>query len=128
MIDHISIQVRNLALSRTFYRAVLSPLGLTEFVSRPAAVGFGKKYPEFWINLRPESSPENVNSGNHICLRAPSEESVLAFYDAALAHGGSCSGPPGVRKAELRPYFAAFILDPDGHKIEAATFPSSGNV
>ncbi|MEK9827764.1 MAG: VOC family protein [Alphaproteobacteria bacterium] len=123
MIDHVSIQVRDITVSKTFYKKVLAPLGLKEFVTRPSAVGFGKRYPEFWINLRPFSSQQEPGSGNHICLRAQSESAVAEFHAAALNNGGICDGPPGVRKAELTPYFAAFIIDPDGHRIEAATFP-----
>lgn len=123
MIDHVSIQVRDLALSATFYEAVLAHLGLNRFVDRPATVGFGKKYPEFWLNHRPAGDRQPENTGTHICLRAPSIEAVSAFHAAALANGGQCEGAPGERPAEVTTYFGAFILDPDGNKIEAVCFP-----
>lgn len=123
MIDHISIQVRDLEASTAFYEAALAPLGLKRFVERPGTVGFGKKYPEFWLNLRPDAEPQPENTGTHICLRAPDAEAVSAFHAAALDHGGQCEGPPGDRQATVTTYFGAFILDLDGHKIEAVSFP-----
>jgi len=126
MIDHVSIAVRNLSSSADFYRRVLAPLGLTPMVERPGTVGFGKKYPEFWLNLRSDMRPVAAGTGAHVCLRAPDREAVSAFHDAALAHGGRCDGPPGDRAASMTTYFGAFILDPDGNKIEAVTFPRAG--
>ena len=123
MIDHISIQVRDLAASAASYEAALAPLGLKRFVDREATVGFGKRYPEFWLNLRENAAPQPEGTGAHICLRAPDAEAVAAFHAAALAHGARCDGPPGPRPAEVTPYFGAFILDLDGNKIEAASFP-----
>jgi len=123
MIDHVSIQVRDLHASATFYEAVLAPLGLNRFVDREATVGFGRKYPEFWLNSRPDAPPEPQNTGTHICLRAPDADAVTAFHAATLAGGGQCDGPPGPRKAEVTSYIGAFIRDLDGHKIEAVFFP-----
>ena len=127
MIDHISIQVRDLEASAAFYEAALAPLGLTRFVERPGTVGFGKRYPEFWLNHRPAAGPEPENTGTHICLRAPDADAVTAFHAAALANGGRSDGAPGQRPAAVTSYFGAFVLDPDGHKIEAAAFPRKGD-
>lgn len=123
MIDHVSIQVRDLAKSAAFYEAALAPLGLARFVERPGTVGFGKRYPEFWLNHRPKGRPAEAGAGAHICLRAPDAEAVAAFHDAALAHGGVSDGAPGPRPAAVADYVGAFILDLDGNKIEAAFFP-----
>jgi catechol 2,3-dioxygenase-like lactoylglutathione lyase family enzyme len=122
MIDHVSVPVRNLAKAGSFYGAVLAPLGLTRLVVRDATIGFGKAYPEFWINLR-DWVPQPSDPGAHICLRAPSEEAVRTFHAAALANGGADDGLPGPRQAAFTIYFGAFILDPDGNKLEAVTFP-----
>ena len=122
MIDHVSIPVRDLAAAAAFYQAVLAPLGLTRLVEREATVGFGKRYPEFWLNLRADF-PRSANPGGHICLRAPDEAAVRAFHAAALAGGGADEGAPGPRQAAMTTYFGAFIIDPDGNKIEAVTFP-----
>jgi catechol 2,3-dioxygenase-like lactoylglutathione lyase family enzyme len=125
MIDHVSIPVRNLAAGGAFYERVLAPLGHTRLVERPATIGFGKKYPEFWLNLRPDLAPAPEDPGTHICLRAPSEDAVRAFHAAALEFGGTCAGAPGPRKAAMTTYFGAFIRDPDGNKIEAVCFPAA---
>src|ERR1700743_1579827 len=92
-------------------------------VTRPATVGFGKSYPEFWINLRPGMAEVPHESGTHICLRAKSTDEVDAFHAAALATGGRSDGAPGLRPHERVRYYAAFVLDPDGNRIEAVTFP-----
>lgn len=123
MIDHVSVPVRSLAASARFYDAVLAPLGLTRFVERERTIGFGKRYPEFWLNLRPEMARTPDDAGFHVCLRAPDQDAVEAFHRAALEAGGRDDGPPGPRAATLGPYFAAFIRDLDGNKIEAVTFP-----
>jgi catechol 2,3-dioxygenase-like lactoylglutathione lyase family enzyme len=122
MIDHVSVPVGNLAAAAAFYEAVFAPLGLVKLVVRDATIGFGKSYPEFWLNLRAQVS-RTPNPGGHICLRAPSEDAVRAFHAAALAQGGSDEGRPGPRQAAMTTYFGAFILDPDGNKLEAVTFP-----
>lgn len=122
MIDHVSIAVRDLAASAAFYAHVLAPLGYRKLVERPASVGFGKKYPELWLNLRADMAPAAGNPGAHMALRAASEEAVRAFHAAALAQGGASDGEPGPRQAAMTTYFGAFIRDPDGNKIEALTF------
>ena len=124
MIDHVSIPVRDLAASAAFYARVLAPLGQVQLVERPATVGFGKAYPEFWLNLRAGMQPAPANTGTHICLRARSEEAVRAFHAAALAAGGTSDGEPGPRQGAVTMYYSAFIKDPDGNKIEAVTFPA----
>jgi catechol 2,3-dioxygenase-like lactoylglutathione lyase family enzyme len=123
MIDHISIAVRNLKSAEAFYTALLAPLGMIKLREWPdAAVGYGKKYPEFWINKRAGMDAVAAESGVHICLRAPDSASVDAFHAAALASGGASDGTPGLRQKYHDNYYAAFIRDPDGNRIEAVTF------
>jgi catechol 2,3-dioxygenase-like lactoylglutathione lyase family enzyme len=123
MIDHISIAVRDLVEGEQFYAAVLAPLGLAKLREWPnAAIGFGKKYPEFWINARGAMGRVADDSGVHICLRAPDTAAVDAFYAAALKAGGAADGEPGLRPHYYAGYYAAFIRDPDGNRIEAVTF------
>jgi catechol 2,3-dioxygenase-like lactoylglutathione lyase family enzyme len=124
MIDHVSISVRDLERSARFYEAALAPLGLVRLVTRPATVGFGKNYPEFWINLRADMAQVAPESGVHICLRAKSTDAVDAFHAAALKAGGQSDGAPGLRPHDRVRYYAAFIRDPDGNRIEAVTFPA----
>jgi catechol 2,3-dioxygenase-like lactoylglutathione lyase family enzyme len=122
MIDHVSIPVRDLAAGAAFYDRLLTPLGFRKLVERPATVGFGKTYPELWLNLRPDLAAASENPGAHVALRASSQEAVRAFHAAALANGGRGDGDPGPRQAAMTTYFGAFIRDPDGNKIEALTF------
>jgi catechol 2,3-dioxygenase-like lactoylglutathione lyase family enzyme len=122
MIDHVSVAVRDLAAGERFYAAVLATLGYARLEVRPATVGFGKKYSEFWINLRPAAAPASPDSGAHVALRAASREMVDAFHAAALAAGGQSDGAPGFRPQHGEGYYAAFVRDPDGNRIEAVTF------
>jgi catechol 2,3-dioxygenase-like lactoylglutathione lyase family enzyme len=123
MIDHVSLAVRDIKAAEAFYNAVLAPLGLTKLREWPnAAIGYGKKYPEFWINRRADMAAVETDSGVHVCLRAASTEAVDAFHAAALAGGGTCDGTPGLRPEYNDRYYAAFIRDPDGNRIEVVTF------
>jgi catechol 2,3-dioxygenase-like lactoylglutathione lyase family enzyme len=122
MIDHVSIGVRDLAAATRFYEPVLGALGFVRLETRPATVGFGKRYPELWLNHRPGMTPLPDDNGTHICLRASSTALVDAFHAAALAAGGSCDGAPGLRPQHGEGYYAAFIRDTDGNRVEAVTF------
>ncbi|MGY3697725.1 catechol 2,3-dioxygenase-like lactoylglutathione lyase family enzyme [Bradyrhizobium sp. USDA 3240] len=124
MIDHVSVGVRDLERAARFYEPTLAALGLSRLVTRPATIGFGKAYPEFWINLRATMAQVAHESGSHICLRAKTTAEVDAFHAAALASGGASDGAPGLRPHDRVRYYAAFVLDPDGNRIEAVTFPS----
>jgi catechol 2,3-dioxygenase-like lactoylglutathione lyase family enzyme len=123
MIDHVSVGVGDLERAARFYEAALAPLGLARLVTRPATVGFGKAYPEFWINLRANLVEVAAESGVHICLRAKTTAEVDAFHAAALSAGGRSDGAPGLRPHDRVRYYAAFVRDPDGNRIEAVTFP-----
>ena len=85
--DGVSIAVSDLTKAAKFYDHVLAPLALRRVVERERSIGFGKTYPELWLNLR-EGFKAPENSGHHICLRAPTEAAVQAFYAAALGCGG----------------------------------------
>jgi catechol 2,3-dioxygenase-like lactoylglutathione lyase family enzyme len=123
MIDHVSIAAADLARSAGFYEAVLAPLGYRKLVERPASVGFGKTYPAFWLNARPNGARAAEDTGAHVCLRAANVEAVRAFHACAIAAGGRDDGAPGPRRGEMNDYFGAFIRDLDGNKIEALTIP-----
>lgn len=121
MIDHVSIAVRDLARCGAFYEKVLGALGYGKLVARPGTIGFGKKYPDFWLNERRAVQAE-TDSGAHICFRAAGPEAVRAFHAAALQGGGASDGEPGPRPEYTANYYAAFVRDPEGNKIEAVTF------
>ena len=123
MIDHVSIGVADLERATRFYEATLGALGLLRLVTRPATIGFGKAYPEFWINLRRGMAKAPHEAGTHICLRAKTTAEVDAFHAAAVSVGGTSDGAPGLRPHDRVKYYAAFVLDPDGNRIEAVTFP-----
>src|SRR5947207_700201 len=122
MIDHISIAVRDLDRAARFYQAVLGAIGYAQLETRPHTIGFGKKYPELWLNLRTTMTPLPDDSGAHVALRVRSTDLVDAFHAAALAAGGSSDGAPGLRPQHGEGYYAAFIRDLDGNRIEAVTF------
>lgn len=122
MIDHVSVAVGDLAAAARFYEAVLATLGMTKLESRAATVGFGKAYPEFWINLRGDMMPLAPSSGTHVCFRTRTTDLVDAFHAAALQAGGISDGAPGLRPMHGDGYYAAYIRDPDGNRVEAVTF------
>jgi catechol 2,3-dioxygenase-like lactoylglutathione lyase family enzyme len=124
VIDHVSVAVRDITAATRFYETVLATIEIAKLETRPTTVGFGKRYPEFWINLRVDFAAA-TESGAHTCFRARSKELVDAFYAAALQAGGSSDGAPGLRPAHGEGYYAAFIRDPDGNRIEAVTFVNS---
>jgi catechol 2,3-dioxygenase-like lactoylglutathione lyase family enzyme len=124
MIHHVSVGVSDLERAARFYEATLTPLGLSRLVTRPTTIGFGKAYPEFWINLRAGMAQVAPDNGVHVCLRAKSTGEVDAFHAAALKAGGRSDGAPGLRPHDRVRYYAAFIVDPDGNRIEVVTFPA----
>ncbi len=122
MIDHIGITVRDLAASKAFYRAALAVLGYELLAELPATVtgsvdfaGFGEQgKPDFWLSQGQANQPPV-----HVAFRVRSRAEVDAFHQAALAAGGRDNGPPGLRPHYHPNYYGAFVLDPDGHNIEA---------
>jgi len=124
MIDHLGLDVRDLKISKDFYARILAPLGYNLLKEFPASmtgnvdvVGFGvEPKADFWLA---QSSGEMSPLHLHIAFLASSREIVDAFYEAGLAAGGKDNGPPGVREIYHPDYYGAFILDPDGHNIEA---------
>lgn len=123
MIDHVSIAVSDLSRAMRFYEAALGVIGYSALDIRGGTVGFGKKYSELWINARPDMPPQPRNSGAHVCLRAASTAIVDAFHAAARANGGTSDGAPGLRPHDGEGgYYATFIGDADGNRIEVVTF------
>jgi catechol 2,3-dioxygenase-like lactoylglutathione lyase family enzyme len=122
ILDHIGFPVTNYARSMAFYRQALAPLGiqvLREFnLSEDGSdgyAGFGRARPQFWIGTG------TLNGRLHVAFAAASRQEVQAFYEAAIAAGGRDNGPPGLRPHYHENYYGGFVLDPDGHNIEAVT-------
>jgi catechol 2,3-dioxygenase-like lactoylglutathione lyase family enzyme len=122
LIDHVSVAVRDLQTSTQFYETLLATLGMTALERRAATIGFGKTYPDVWINLRADMTRMPPASGAHVCFRARTTEIVDAFHAAAIAAGGGSAGAPGRRPQHGEGYYAAFVTDPDGNCLEAVTF------
>jgi catechol 2,3-dioxygenase-like lactoylglutathione lyase family enzyme len=123
MLDHVSLGVADLNRSRAFYDAVLRPLGLVRIVDFGSGRGCdygaapGPLGVEFTITR--EADVRTPIAGAHVCFRAPDRAAVDAFHAGALASGGRDDGPPGLRPTYHADYYGAFVLDPDGHRIEA---------
>lgn len=121
MIDHVSVPVRDLEAATEFYTTVLATIGFRKLDEKKGTCGFGKRYPEFWVNARP-ALPHDADDGFHVCFRARSVAHVDAFYETALAHGATDDGAPSVRPEYDDRYYAAFVADADGNRIEVVTF------
>jgi catechol 2,3-dioxygenase-like lactoylglutathione lyase family enzyme len=119
MIDHVSIGVRDLAAAKRFYDAALAPLGYKCLSGGKEALGYGAGSPRLWILSVKRPVPADEASGLHFCLEAPSRSSVDAFHAAALKAGGRDNGKPGVRQDYGDNYYAAFVVDPEGYRLEA---------
>jgi len=122
VIDHVSIPVRDLEQSAEFYESVLSKIGFAKLVDARKTVGFGRKYPELWLNHRPEMDEHGISDGFHVCLRARTIGEVQEFHEAAVALGAESDGGPGPRPQYSDRYYAAFIRDRDGNRLEVVTF------
>lgn len=115
MIDHIGIAVSDYERSKEFYSKTLAPLGYELVMEVHGAAGFGAHgKPEFWFGRG-----EKAHTYLHIAFAAKNREEVRKFYEAAIAAGGKDNGPPGIREIYHPSYYGAFVLDPDGHNIEA---------
>jgi len=119
MIDHVSIGVRNIAAAKRFYDAALKPLGFKCLSEGASSLGYGEVGPRFWVSAAERPVPADEKSGLHFCFAAKSRAAVDAFHAAALHSGGRDNGKPGVRKEYDENYYAAFVADPDGYRIEA---------
>ena len=116
---HFSIGVRDVAKAKRFYDAAMTPLGYACLSADESSLGYGKEGVVFWINSVERPVADDPKSGLHFCFAAPNRASVAAFHAAALAHGGRDNGEPGLRKDYGPHYYAAFVFDPEGYRLEA---------
>jgi catechol 2,3-dioxygenase-like lactoylglutathione lyase family enzyme len=119
MIDHLSIGVADIARARRFYDAALAPLGHRCLGADAGSLGYGDASVRFWVLKVARPVPADPESGLHVCFTAPTRESVDAFHAAALEHGGADNGAPGLRAGYAPDYYAGFVTDPDGYRLEA---------
>jgi catechol 2,3-dioxygenase-like lactoylglutathione lyase family enzyme len=119
MLDHVSIGVSDIAAAKRFYDAVLQPLGYRCLYQDPAMLGYGGTETSLWLYGVARPVQPDETSGLHFCFAAPSRDGVDAFYAVALRLGGRDNGQPGLRLDYGPEYYAAFVVDPDGYRIEA---------
>ena len=119
MLNHVSIGVRDIARTKKFYDAALKPLGYACLSEGETSLGYGTKSVAFWISASDKPVPADAKSGLHFCFDAPTRKSVDAFHTGAVKAGGRDNGKPGVRADYDPNYYAAFVIDPDGYRVEA---------
>jgi catechol 2,3-dioxygenase-like lactoylglutathione lyase family enzyme len=115
MIDHIGFEVSDLTRSAAFYDGIFFALGVRRIVDGDHAIAYGVTAPVFWITAR--GRPPGPAYG-HVALSASGRAAVDAAYRAGLAAGGGDDGPPGPRPRYGRRYYAAYLVDPDGLRVE----------
>lgn len=133
MLDHVSIAVNDFAAATRFYDAIFAALGVACVWREPDAIGYGirnsaddDRYSYLTIRHAPGADPGAFDSAaHHWCFRAPSRAAVGRFYADGIAAGGQCDGAPGVRPHYHMNYYAAFLRDPDGNRIEAVCHRSA---
>jgi catechol 2,3-dioxygenase-like lactoylglutathione lyase family enzyme len=121
MLSHVSIGAKDLAKSRRFYDVALAPLGCKCLVEGDEYLGYGTETPELWVLAVKKPVPADNGSGLHFCFDARRRADVDEFYRAAIVAGGADNGKPGIRKDYGENYYAAFVVDPDGYRLEAYT-------
>src|SRR5262249_47000863 len=124
MLHHVSVGVTDVARAALFYDSVLGALGykrVMEFL--PHALAYGTTAPIFWVQVPANREPATVGNGTHIGFAAKRRQDVDAFHAAALKSGGMDNGAPGPRPDYGPHYYGAFVLDPDGNRIEAVVMP-----
>ncbi len=123
ILDHVTLVVKDYARSKAFYEKALAPLGIKPMMEFGTACGFGRDMPAFWIGTGPTAfqKPEHLEiiTPTHIAFAAKGRAEVDAFYKAAMGAGAKDFGAPGVRAHYHPSYYGAFVLDPDGHDVEA---------
>jgi catechol 2,3-dioxygenase-like lactoylglutathione lyase family enzyme len=121
MIDHLSLGVSDLARSGTFYDAVLAPLGYARLFTHERAIGYGLPgaRDEAFAILKAGDQAKPQGPGWHLAFRAPSRQAVDSFHSTALQNGALDEGGPGLRPKYGPGYYAGFVRDPDGHRLEA---------
>ena len=120
MLHHVSLGSDDLAVAGAFYDAVLAALGYRRVADfEGVCAGYGRRQPEFWVTRAEDGARAAPGNGSHVCFSAPTRDAVHEFWETALEFGGRDAGAPGLRPQYAPDYYAAFVHDPDGHKIEA---------
>jgi catechol 2,3-dioxygenase-like lactoylglutathione lyase family enzyme len=118
-LSHVSLGTNNFEQAKDFYSEVLASLGIVKIEEFPGAIAFGRQYPEFWVQTPFNNEKAEVANGVHVAFLANTPAEVDAFHKKALELGATCDGAPGPRPLYGAGYYGAFVLDLEGHKIEA---------
>jgi catechol 2,3-dioxygenase-like lactoylglutathione lyase family enzyme len=118
VINHVSIQCADPAVSATFYDAVFATIGYRRVLEFGSMIGYGDKSPDFWIG--PQDSGEGFRE-SHLAFTAPSRQAVRDFFEAAVASGAEVLHEPRLWPEYDESYYGAFVRDPDGNNVEAVT-------
>jgi catechol 2,3-dioxygenase-like lactoylglutathione lyase family enzyme len=124
MIHHVSFGTRDAERARAFYDPVLAVLGIRRMNIRDGSVDYGTSTLLFSLERPTDGHPATVGNGSHVAFAAEDRVMVDEFYRVAMANGGRDAGPPGLRPEYDAHYYAAFVFDPDGNKVEALTLLS----
>jgi len=119
MFNHISIGVRDIGRSKKFYDAALKPLGFRCLSEDSGSLGYGDEAVALWIGQVAKPAPIDEKANLHFCFDAGTRKAVDAFHEGAMKTGGKDNGKPGLRKDYGDNYYAAFVIDPDGYRLEA---------
>ena len=119
VLSHVSLGTNDYPRAKAFYDAVLGTLQIRCVMDFPGGAGYGRAFPEFWIQSPHDGRPSSAGNGAHVAFLANSVDEVKAFHAKALELGGSDDGAPGLRPEYSAGYYAAFVRDLDGNKIEA---------
>lgn len=124
MLDHVSIAVTDLDRAERFYDVVMAALGVAKVGREETWIGYGLRarptYPDrTYLSIRRRDEPIAANTGRHWAFKAPSRRAVDEFWRAGLAAGGRDDGAPGLRPDYHADYYGAFLIDPDGNRVEA---------
>lgn len=119
MLSHVSIGVRDLARARRFYDPVFAALGAKCHYADDSTAGYGREAASFWLIATEHPVAADMRNGLHVCFDAPDRKAVDLFHTAGLAAGGKDNGKPGVREEYSPNYYAGFVIDPDGYRVEA---------
>ena len=122
MIHHVSVGTNDVERSKRFYDAVVPILGLVPMTEDEGGLGYGSGTFHFSVQVPIDGKPATVGNGTHVAFAVEDRSMVNRFYEAALKHGGSGDGAPGLRPTYDANYYGAFVRDPDGNKIEAVTY------
>lgn len=119
VISHVSVGTNQYGRAKAFYDAVLATLQINLLMDYPGGAGYGRKFPEFWVGVPHDGRRASPGNGVHVSFLANSVEEVKAFHAKAIELGGTDEGAPGYRGEYTPGYYAAFVRDLDGNKIEA---------